>query len=62
MKAAARSGLVVQAQIIGGHQYFETELNGDIHILNIVLVSVLVPVVKIFHDFLKHHATAELSE
>jgi hypothetical protein len=46
--------LTIKLKEISGHQDLETELDGNIHIRNILLLTVLVPVVEVFDNLLQY--------
>lgn len=55
---SARGGLLIQAQVVGGGQQLQTELDGNLHVGHVLAVAVAVPVVKVLDHFVEHHATS----
>lgn len=51
------SWLGIEAKIISSHQQLKTNLDWDVHVWNVVLVAVLVPIVKILDYFFQHHTS-----
>ena len=51
--------LTVKTQEIGGDKQLETELRGNVHIWNVLLVSVLVPVVEVLNDLFHDLTTGD---
>jgi hypothetical protein len=58
---AEKSTLFVKTQEIGGDKQLETELRGNVHVRNVFLISVPVPVLEVLDD-LFHDLTTNLLE
>ena len=53
--SVCRVDLTVKSEIIRRHQELEAQLDGDLHLGHVLLVTVLVPVVEVLGYFLEHH-------
>jgi len=51
--------ILVQAQVICRGQQFEAELDRDLHVGNILAVTVAVPVVEVFDNLIKDHGAVD---
>lgn len=51
---------LVESEIVGGCEELETDFNRNVHIGNIVTVTVSIPVVEILDHFVKDHSTIEI--
>lgn len=49
--------LTVQAQVVGGDQQLEAQLDGNVHVWDVFTLPVAVPVLEILADLLEDNAT-----
>ena len=51
--------LTVHSEIIRGNDELKAVLNGDLHVRNVLAVTVFVPVVEVLDDLFKNDTTRE---